>query len=237
MRHASLYDSGSWVGDRSIGQTWTVSTEPVPFDAFMESALYGSDGFYSGDGRAGRRGDFITSPEVGPLFGAVVSRFLDHEWDRLDRPDPFTVVDAGAGPGTLARSVLANSPRCRPALHYVAVERSAAQRQQHPGGIESLADLPSVSFDGVVIANELLDNMPFRLAVFDGGWREAFVAQADGRLVERLSAPFDPVPEHLPDSPPHGARAPLHDAARTWVDRARGLVRSGRVVTDRKSVV
>ena len=50
-------------------------------------------------------------------------------------------------------------------------------------------------FDGVIIANELLDNLPFRLAVFDDGWREAFVVELpDGRLVEQLSAPFDPVP-------------------------------------------
>ena len=44
---------------------------------------------------AGRRGDFLTSPEVGPLFGAVLARFLDAEWERIGRPDPFTVVDAG----------------------------------------------------------------------------------------------------------------------------------------------
>ena len=83
---------------------------------------------------AGRRGDFLTSPEVGPLFGAVLARLLDAEWDRLGRPDRFTVVDAGAGPGTLARSVLAAGPRCRDALRYVAVEVGAAQRARHPGG-------------------------------------------------------------------------------------------------------
>ena len=84
---------------------------PIPFERFMELALYGVEGFYmrDGGGVAGRRGDFITSPEVGPLFGAVLARCLDAEWERLGRPDPFTVVDAGAGPGTLARSVLAAS--------------------------------------------------------------------------------------------------------------------------------
>ena len=112
-------------------------TEPVPFDAFMASALYGPTGFYSAGGRAGRRGDFLTSPEVGPLFGAVVARFLDAEWARLGRPEPFVVVDAGAGPGTLARSVLAAEPECLPAMRYVAVEVSGSQRAAHPGGIES----------------------------------------------------------------------------------------------------
>ena len=79
----------------------------------MDLALYGEAGFYmrADGGSAGRRGDFITSPEVGPLFGAVLGRYLDAEWERIGRPDPFTVIDAGAGPGTLARTVLAAPAR------------------------------------------------------------------------------------------------------------------------------
>jgi len=55
----------------------------VPFDRFMADALYGPSGFYTSGGRAGRRGDFITSPEVGPLFGAVMARYVRAEWARL----------------------------------------------------------------------------------------------------------------------------------------------------------
>ena len=208
-----------------------MSTGPVPFDQFMDAALYGDGGFYTDGGSAGRRGDFITSPEVGPLFGAVVARYLDGEWRRLGEPDAFTVVEAGAGPGTLARSVLAARPDCAAALRYVAVEVSARQRERHPEGIESVAELPRGPIDGVVFANELLDNLPFRLAVFDGGWREAFVeSDPAGRWTERLSAPFDPVPAVLPPSPPFGARAPLVDRASAWIGRARALLRSGSLV-------
>jgi SAM-dependent MidA family methyltransferase len=206
----------------------------VPFSTFVDLALYGPHGFYTDPeraGGAGRRGDFLTSPEVGPLFGAVVARFLDAEWERLGRPDPFTVVDAGAGPGTLARSVLAARPSCSVCLRYVAVEVSVAQRARHPEGVESTAALPTSAFTGVVLANELLDNLPFRLAVHDGAWREAFVvAGRDGEFGEVLSAPFDPVPSVLPTAAGHGARAPLIDAAATWVDEARRLVRQGSVV-------
>ena len=207
------------------------SRSTVGFDEFMESALYGPAGFYTGTGRAGRRGDFITSPEIGPLFGHVIANFLDAEWERLDRPAEFTVVDAGAGPGTLARAVLAAEPACRAALRYVAVDVSASQREQHPAGIDSRSDMPDGPFDGVVIANELLDNLPFRLAVYDDGWREAFVTElVDGRLVEQLSAPFDPVPPALPATATLGARAPLQGAARAWVDDARSRLRAGTVV-------
>jgi SAM-dependent MidA family methyltransferase len=83
----------------------------------------------------------------------------------------------------------------------------------------------------VIIANELLDNLPFRLAVHDGGWREAYVVQlADGRLVETLSAPFDPLPQVLPGSASLGARAPLQDAARAWVDDARQRLMHGTLL-------
>jgi len=107
---------------------------PITFDRFMEIALYGEDGFFTsgrGAGRAGR--DFVTSPEVGPLFGACVARALDRLWDVLERPDPFLVVEAGAGNGRLAREVLRAAPRCSTALRYVLVERSAVLRSEQRG--------------------------------------------------------------------------------------------------------
>ena len=204
----------------------------MPFEQFMDQALYGATGFYTQSGSAGRQGDFLTSPEVGPLFGAVIARHLDVEWHRIGEPEVFTVVDAGAGPGTLARAVLAAEPECASAMRYVAVEVSAAQRERHPDGIESVARLDEVGaeIDGVIVANELLDNLPFRLAVFDQGWREAFVVDDAGSLVEQLSAPFDPVPKTLPTTGALGARAPIVERAAAWVDDARTMLRSGSLL-------
>jgi len=208
-----------------------VMSRAVPFEEYMGDALYGAAGFYTGSGSAGRRGDFLTSPEVGPLFGAVVARHLDAEWRRIGEPGEFVVVDAGAGPGTLARAILAAAPDCAAAMRYVAVEVSGVQRQRHPEGIESVAEMPSGPFDGVVIANELLDNLPFRLAVFDQGWREAFVdVAADGTYTERLSVPIDPAPPMLPPTASFGARAPLVDRAAAWVDDVRRRLRSGSLL-------
>lgn len=200
------------------------------FDHFLDIALYGREGFYTSSGRAGRRGDFLTSPEVGPLFGAVMARWLDHEWQRLGQPERFRVIDFGAGPGTLGRSVLAAGPACRGALEYVAVERSSAQRSQHSSQIRSLEQLPTDRADGVVIANELVDNLPFRLLVFDGGWREAFVRWQDGRFVEVVQPVAEPLPAGLPPSAPHGARAPWHQAAGQLLDAARRTVRQGSLL-------
>ncbi len=193
----------------------------------MDLALYGAGGFYTSGGQAGRRGDFITSPEVGPLFGAVVARAIEGWWRELGEPDDFTIVEAGAGPGTLARSIVTADLRWR----YVAVEISASQRAQHPANVESAEALPEGPITGVVIANELLDNLPFRLAVFDGGWREAMVTvQRDGSFAEELGPLLDPVPAFLPARAAHGSRAPLQDRAAAWVTDARQRLARGRVV-------
>ncbi|MEZ5178060.1 MAG: hypothetical protein R2746_07215, partial [Acidimicrobiales bacterium] len=131
---------------------------PIGFADYQAQALYAPGlGFYTSGGGAGRRRDFLTSPEVGPLFGAVLARALDAWWDELGRPDPFPVVDAGAGPGTLARSVLAAEPRCTPALRLVLVEVGEAQWATHPSVATSRADLPEPGSVGpgpvVVLAN------------------------------------------------------------------------------------
>ena len=203
----------------------------IPFSEYMQLALYGQGGFYTTGGRAGRRGgDFITSPEVGPLFGTVIARALDAWWKELGSPNRFDVVECGAGPGTLARSILAAQPECADAMHYVAVEISASQRALHPQGVESHETMPNGPITGVILANELLDNLPFRLFVFDGSWMEAFVSQATGgQFVEVLHTP-DVVPSCLPQTAPHGSRAPVQDAAASWVRDCLSKISNGRLL-------
>jgi SAM-dependent MidA family methyltransferase len=186
----------------------------------MEVALYEpSAGFFAtghGAGRAGR--DFVTSPEVGPLFGACVARALDREWQAQGAPDPFLVIEAGAGRGRLAREILRAQPACAPALHSVLVERSATLQQEQREALDlepadealgpfgkaahedspvavtgngpvfvALDELPGLELGGVVLANELLDNLPFGIAHYDGArWQEVRVAVGAGGLVELL---------------------------------------------------
>jgi SAM-dependent MidA family methyltransferase len=223
----------------------------------MEWALYDEAvGFYAGAGRARR--DFVTSPEVGMLFGAVVARAVDGWWDGLRRPDPFVVVEAGAGPGTLARTVLAAAPACAPALRWVLVERSAAQRASHadhlplvpaemafgpedhdsarpqPAGrgplVVSLADLPRPSGPCVVLANELLDNLRFDVwERRSGGWWEVRVSAE----LEEVVLPNEPPPWLAGVDGPEGARVPVQVGAASWLRDALAVARlpeGGRVV-------
>ncbi|MEZ5166233.1 MAG: SAM-dependent methyltransferase [Acidimicrobiales bacterium] len=191
---------------------------PMPVSRYVEAALYDPvGGFYTAGGRAGRRGDFLTAPEVGPLFGAVVARAIDHWWTQAGRPAVFPVLEWGAGPGTLARAVVQAAPEVAGAgaLRWCAIEISDAQREAHPddpavvsaatldeargrlGGLDPSGVIPF----GVVWANELLDNLPFDVYRRDGsGWRELRVDVAAAGDEEVPGSRFRLVPAPLPTS-------------------------------------
>ena len=238
---------------------------PIGFDMFVELALYGDAGFFTearGAGRAGR--DFVTSPEVGPLYGELVGRAFDGWWRDMGSPDPFLVVEVGAGRGRLAADVVASAPECAPALRYVMVERSSALRavQRELLTVEpfedalgpvvrddedsplpvtgmgpivtALDDLPAVSIDGVVMANELLDNLPFRVVERrDGAWWEVRVGIDGDALVEQLviaSTELAAEADLVVADPPDGSRAPVPTALVDWLRRCAAVLHTGRLV-------
>ena len=151
---------------------------PLPFSLFMNEALYGADGFYTGGGGAGRRRDFLTSPEVGALFGMVLARLLDDWWVDLGRPDPYMVAEVGAGPGSLARSIIDARPFCSAALRYLLVDRSGPMRALHRSIRLPLADSSTVL--GEIARTE--DNG------FDGGDVAGTASPAQGPLCASLEA-------------------------------------------------
>ena len=214
----------------------------MPFDDWVEACLYDSDGgFYASGGGAGRRADFLTSPEVGPLFGAVLARWMDVRWEALGRPEGFTVIEVAAGTGTLARAIVAAGPACLVGGRYVMVERSASSRDEQPTGgcLSSVSDLPALIVEGpvdhgVVLANELLDNLAFGLLeVVDGRWHQVVIDDP-----HEVGGGFRMVPGEETEPPvpidagsrPSGTRIPVQTAASAWVTEAVGLVGAGSVL-------
>ncbi len=173
----------------TLGQTLRrriAATGPIPFEEFMAACLYDPDhGFFaSGPLRSTKAGDFLTSPEVSHAFGATLAAFVDAEASAVT--GDFVLVDVGAGSGSLLDALLATIAN-RPTAVY-AVELSPAARRSLAARLPgvTLADTDSVlpeRFDGVVVANELLDNLPVRIAVrSDGGWEERYVGVRHDRL-------------------------------------------------------
>jgi len=156
---------------------------PITFAEFMDLALYGRGGFYATP-PIGPRGDFVTSPHVHPVFGELVAAALRELRDGLGRPTPFRVAEMGAGDGTLARRVL-DAAGDLP-IAYTAIERSPGARAALATveGVEVRAELvPPVD---VLLANELLDNRPFRVL---RGEREVRIGLRGEHLVEVLAPP------------------------------------------------
>ncbi len=189
------------------------------FDTWMERCLYHpAHGFYrSGAGVAGRRrGDFITSPEVGPLFADVLAGMIHTWWSEAGGPDPFLVVDAGTGPGSLARALAAAPGLSSATRRVVGVDRAGPT--VGPGdGDDPLAGLDLAG--AVVIANELLDNLPFRVVEHrPDGWFELFVAShpAGGDAIGTATERWQPIDDPGLDVPV-GTRAPWLEQAARWV--------------------
>ncbi len=163
----------------------------MPFDRFMSLALYAPGlGYYSrGDQQFGARpedgSDFITAPELSPLFGRALARQVAQA---LAATGTDEVWEFGAGSGILAAQLLATLGELGcPPQRYTIVDVSGTlrerQRQTLQAKVPQWADrvvwadrLPD-QLSGVIVGNEVLDAMPVKLISFDGSqWQERGVA-------------------------------------------------------------
>jgi len=154
----------------------------IPFSRYMELALYAPGlGYYSAGARKlGEAGDFVTAPEISPLFGRTLARQLA---DIMQQSTPH-VTELGAGSGKLAVDVLSELERldCLP-QRYDILEVSADLRERQQallqqrlphlaGRVHWLDGLPD-SISGALFANEVLDALPVHLA----RWTDTHIAQ------------------------------------------------------------
>jgi SAM-dependent MidA family methyltransferase len=208
----------------------------LPFDRFMAIALYEPGlGYYARGARlfgllpGGRDGgsDFVTAPELSPLFGRALACQVAQG---LERSDACEVVEFGAGSGALAEQLLdALGERV---AHYAIVDlpgdlRARQQQRLARFGtrVRWLDALPE-RIEGVVIGNEVLDAMPVQLLHWDGeSWSERGVAQADAALAwaDRPTDLRPPV-----DSPfAAGTVTEIHPQAEAFVRTLAGCLHRG----------
>lgn len=179
----------------------------ISFAEFMQEALYAPGlGYYSAGARKlGAGGDFVTAPEVSPLFGYVLARQAAHLFAHIGAGDVF---EPGAGSGALAAAVLKKLA----ALgilpdRYLILEVSAELRERQaaflqrevPQLFERVHWVPQMpgGFRGMIIANEVADALPVeRFRIKDGRVMQARVGVDAGRFCWS----FAPAPSFLAEA-------------------------------------
>jgi len=189
---------------------------PITFAEYMELVLYGHGGFYEYP-PIGPDGAFVTSPHVHPVFGELLAEGIRGLWEGIGRPTPLRIAEVGAGDGSLAVQLIRalGIP-----IAYAGVERSARARERLDAipGVEALEELASPV--DVVLCNELLDNLPFRLL---RGGSEVRIGLEGERLVETL-VPAEP---ELSPSTAAGEDRVVPIGAFKFVDAVAGCLEHG----------
>ena len=205
---------------------------PIGFDEFMELALYGPGGFFEAP-PVGADRHFVTSPHVHPfVFSHCLRGALLDAWHALGEPDPFRVVELGAGDGTLAASLLeAFAELPAPRIDYTAVEISPGAREAL--GARGLRAVPAIDalepFEGVAFANEVLDNLPFlRARGARGGVVEIRIGLEEADLVE-VGGPWDR-PDARPPSLGAGEETAVPVGALATLDALASTIRGGSIL-------
>lgn len=174
----------------------------IPFVEYMDAALYAPGlGYYSaGSHKLGEGGDFVTAPEISPLF----ARCLAHQYAQLHAEGLNHILEIGAGSGRMAADLLVEAAaQGYLPERYSILEISADLRARQRDTLEALAPglidriewldrLPEV-FEGFVVANEVLDALPVhRFQRSDDGVLEAMVLR-DGKRFGWSTRPADAV--------------------------------------------
>jgi SAM-dependent MidA family methyltransferase len=209
---------------RAIGTEIDAASGWIPFSRFMAMALYTPGlGYYASGrpivGRMPQSGsDFVTAPELSPLFARALARQLAQA---LDATGCHELWEFGAGSGALAAGLLdALGERVR---RYSIVEVSAPLRERQRAATRAFGErvrwldaLPP-SFAGVVVGNEVLDAMPVELIHFDGAsWCTRGVVRGPGAAfawADRPGAARPPVEVAFPA----GSTTELHPQAQAFV--------------------
>ena len=170
------------------------SDGPLTFAAYMQMALYepGYGYYVAGSVKFGEQGDFVTAPEISPLFSQCLARQCQQVLTTINGGD---VLELAAGSGVMALEILRELQRlnCLPD-HYYILDISADLKQRQQALLQKelpelfsrvvwLDTWPKEKMKGVVLANELLDAMPVNIFEFSDSLQEMMVDCVDDELV------------------------------------------------------
>jgi len=249
---ASFHPAPAWLAERL-----REAGGAVPFRTYMQWALHDPEHGAYGSGRlqVGPRGDFATSPSLGPDFAALLAPQIAQWLEQQPADEPLSLVEAGPGEGDLAlqlaQELAAGWPQLAARTALVLIEPNAgmAERQRArlrecplPCRWQSFAELAAQPVRGVLLAHEVLDALAVERIVWDGTlWRRQQLAlheAPDAQPSLRLE-PGEPLePQELaqletlgllqPGSQrPPGWCTELHPEQAPWLQAAAAALGSG----------
>lgn len=217
----------------------------IPFERFMYRALYEPGlGYYSaGAEKFGPGGDFVTAPELSDLLALALIVQFEPLLAALDQP---VVLELGAGNGTLARDCLyAMDARGLRHVAYRILEPSATLRarqerllERFGARVQWLSSLPSEPFDGLMLANEVIDALPASVFTIRGSEvlpvgvarRQGRLAWAPGRPDPALTEAVRHIESRRAAPLPDGYRSELRLQLEAWLSSVTSELRSGALV-------
>ena len=233
------------------------SSQQVTFAEYMGLALYHQHyGYYAKAVSIGSEGDFFTSASLGKDFGELLGIQLAEMWHNLGCPNPFCVVEMGAGNGELAQDILnfwqsdAYKDLVK-ALKYIIIEQSPRLIEQQQKLLKAFAhldltwknwsDLAEDTIEGCFLSNELVDAFPVHLVQKEAGkLKEVYLSIKDQKLTEitdrlsteELTAYFALMGvDLLQQEYPEGYRTEVNLQALDWLKTVATKLQRGYVLT------
>ena len=170
-------------------------TNNLPLDQFIESALYDkSTGYYMKKNPFGKKGDFITAPNITRLFSEMIAIWIITFWKSLGSPKNFNVVELGAGNGEMMKVInetLINFHECYSACNFILYEKSEFLIKEQKKNLNNKKFLWSYNLKKlntnptIFLANEFFDAIPIKqFFKRKNGWVERFVHIKDLKKAE-----------------------------------------------------
>jgi SAM-dependent MidA family methyltransferase len=240
-----------------LAQINSSSPQQITFAQYMALALYHQQyGYYMAKVSIGSQGDFFTAASLGPDFGQLLAVQLMQMWHNLGCPNPFYVVEMGAGNGELAQDILhyfqgADHQSFLKALKYIIIERSPSLIKQQQERLKSWhefdltwknwSDLATESIEGCFFSNELVDAFPVHLVQKEGQkLKEVYLGVQDHELTEiidhisteKLTQYFERLGVDLSQQQyPEGYRTEVNLQALDWLETVATKLKRGYVLT------
>ncbi len=225
----------------------------LTFSLFMENCLYAPGlGYYSaGAEKIGESGDFITAPEISPLFSEALAAQIAQVLEECKKQQPANILEFGAGRGVMAVDILSRLQQmdCLPETYYI-LEVSADLKQTQQNTIKQLlpqlssrvkwiSTLPEHGFNGVMLANEVVDAMPVTvfkkeqgqfkskdIVLNEGQWQW----QINQKLDQKLQQWGEKLEQRLGYSLPEGYESEVNQLQSPWLEALSDNLQKGMIL-------